>query len=162
MRWSEIDQQDCSVAQALSVVGDRWTMLILKEAFMRVRRFEDFLVRTGAPRPLLAERLKTLVDDGVLEKRLYSERPDRFEYRLTEKGLDLWPVLISLLRWGDKWMTGKEGPPVEVRHKTCGHAVHPELACPECGDWLQATDMEAKPRRARVPTASGAVSSGRP
>src|SRR5437588_5228217 len=110
MRWSEIDQQDCSVAQALSVVGDRWTMLILKEAFMRVRRFEDFLVRTGAPRPLLAERLKTLVDDGVLEKRLYSERPDRFEYRLTEKGLDLWPVLISLLRWGDKWMTGKEGP----------------------------------------------------
>ena len=147
MRWSEIDQQDCSVAQALSVVGDRWTMLILKEAFMRVRRFDDFQERTGAPRPLLAERLKSLVDDGVLEKRLYSERPDRFEYRLTEKGLDLWPVLISLLRWGDKWMTGKEGPPVEVRHKTCGHAIHPELACPECGDWLQATDMAAKSRR---------------
>jgi len=150
MRWSEIDQQDCSVAQALSVVGDRWTMLILKEAFMRVRRFEDFLERTGAPRPVLADRLKTLVDNGVLEKRLYSERPDRFEYRLTEKGLDLWPVLISLLRWGDKWMTGKEGPPVEVRHKTCGHAIHPELACPECGDWLQATDMETKSRRERV------------
>ena len=147
MRWSEIDQQDCSVAQALSVVGDRWTMLILKEAFMRVRRFDDFQERTGAPRPLLAERLKSLVDDGVLEKRLYSERPDRFEYRLTEKGRDLWPVLISLLRWGDKWMTGKEGPPVEVRHKTCGHAIHPELACPECGDWLQATDMAAKSRR---------------
>ena len=118
MRWSEIDQQDCSVAQALSVVGDRWTMLILKEAFMRVRRYEDFLARTGAPRPVLADRLKALVDDGVLEKRRYSERPDRFEYRLTEKGLDLWPVLISLLRWGDKWMTGKAGPPVEVRHKT--------------------------------------------
>jgi len=151
MRWSEIDQQDCSVAQALSVVGDRWTMLILKEAFMRVRRYEDFLERTGAPRPVLAERLKSLVDDGVLEKRRYSERPDRFEYRLTEKGLDLWPVLISLLRWGDKWMTGKDGPPVEVRHKTCGHAIHPELACPECGDWLSATDMEAKSRRHRVP-----------
>ena len=151
MRWSEIDQQDCSVAQALSVVGDRWTMLILKEAFMRVRRYEDFLERTGAPRPVLAERLKSLVDDGVLEKRRYSERPDRFEYRLTEKGIDLWPVLISLLRWGDKWMTGKDGPPVEVRHKTCGHAIHPELACPECGDWLTATDMEAKSRRHRVP-----------
>jgi len=151
VRWSEIDQQDCSVAQALSVVGDRWTMLILKEALMRVRRYEDFLARTGAPRPVLADRLKSLVDDGVLEKRRYSERPDRFEYRLTEKGLDLWPVLISLLRWGDKWMTGKEGPPVEVRHKTCGHAVHPELACPECGDWLTATDMEAKSRRHRTP-----------
>jgi DNA-binding HxlR family transcriptional regulator len=151
MRWSEIDQQDRSVAQALSVVGDRWTMLILKEAFMRVRRFEDFLERTGAPRPVLSDRLRTLVDDGVLEKRRYSERPDRFEYRLTEKGLDLWPVLISLLRWGDKWMTGNEGPPVEVLHKTCGHAIHPELACPECGDWLQATDMQTKARRDRVP-----------
>jgi DNA-binding HxlR family transcriptional regulator len=151
MRWSEIDQQDCSVAQALSVVGDRWTMLILKEAFMRVRRFEDFLERTGAPRPVLAERLKALVDDGVLEKRLYSERPDRFEYRLTDKGRDLWPVLVSLLRWGDKWMTGQEGPPVEVLHRACGHAIHPELACPECGEWLEATDMVATPRRERTP-----------
>jgi DNA-binding HxlR family transcriptional regulator len=151
MRWSDIDQQDCSVAQALSVVGDRWTMLVLKEAFMRVRRFEDFLERTGAPRPVLAERLKALVDNGVLEKRRYSERPDRFEYRLTEKGLDLWPVVISLLRWGDKWMSGKQGPPVEVRHKACGHPTHPELACPECGEWLTATDMEAKSRRDRVP-----------
>jgi DNA-binding HxlR family transcriptional regulator len=151
MRWSEIDQQDCSVAQALSVVGDRWTMLILKEAFMRVRRFEDFLDHTGVPRPVLAERLKVLVDNGVLERRRYSERPDRFEYRRTEKGRDLWPVLISLLRWGDKWMTGKEGPPVEVHHKACGHAIHPELACPECGEWLEATDMETKSRRERVP-----------
>jgi DNA-binding HxlR family transcriptional regulator len=151
MRWSEIDQQDCSVAQALSVVGDRWTMLILKEAFMRVRRFEDFQERTGAPRPILAERLKALVDDGVLEKRLYSERPDRFEYRLTEKGRDLWPVLVSLLRWGDRWMTGRNGPPVEIRHRACGHAIHPELACPECGEWLTATDTQATPRRGRVP-----------
>jgi len=151
MRWSDIDQQDCSVAQALSVVGDRWTMLVLKEAFMRVRRFEDFLDRTGAPRPVLADRLKTLVDNGVLERRRYSERPDRFEYRLTEKGRDLWPVVVSLLRWGDKWMTGSEGPPVEVTHKGCGHAVHPELACPECGEWVEATDMEAKARREGVP-----------
>jgi DNA-binding HxlR family transcriptional regulator len=152
MKWSEIDQQDCSIAQALSIVGDRWTMLILRDAFMRVRRFEDFQARTGAPRALLAERLETLVDNGVLEKRLYSERPDRFEYRLTEKGLDLWPVLISLLRWGDKWETGKAGPPVEVCHKACGHAVHPELACPDCGEWLTATDMEARYVRGPIPT----------
>jgi len=79
MKWSEIDQQDCSIAQALSIVGDRWTMLILRDAFMRVRRFEDFQQRTGAPRAVLADRLETLVDNGVLEKRLYSERPDRFE-----------------------------------------------------------------------------------
>jgi DNA-binding HxlR family transcriptional regulator len=147
MRWSEIDQQDCSVAKALSVVGDRWTMLILKEAFMRVRRFEDFQERTGAPRPVLAERLKDLVDDGVLERRAYSERPTRYEYRLTEKGRDLWPVLVSLLRWGDRWMGGRKGPPVELHHKGCDHAMYPELACPECGEWLQATDVRATMRR---------------
>src|SRR5205085_2973475 len=151
MRWSEIDQQDCSVAQALSVVGDRWMMLILKEAFMRVRRFEDFLERTGAPRPVLSDRLRTLVDNGVLEKRRYSERPDRFEYRLTEKGLDLWPVLISLLRWGDKWETVKAGPPVEGRHKGGGQAIHPELAYTDCGERPTATHMDAKYRRASAP-----------
>src|SRR2546428_676329 len=132
MRWSEIDQQDCSVARALSVVGDRWTMVVVKEAFMRVRRFEEFLARTGAPRPILAERLKVLVENGVLERRQYSDRPDRFEYRLTEKGRDLYPVVVSLLRWGDRWMTGAAGPPVEVRHRGCGKVIHPELACPEC------------------------------
>ena len=151
MRWSEIDRLDCSVAQALAVVGDRWTLLILRDAFMRVRRFADFQERTGAPRPVLAERLKTLVDEGVLERRRYSQRPDRFEYRLSEKGLDLWPVLVSLLRWGDKWATGSSGPPVEIRHKACGHAVVPEVACPECGEWLTAKDMEATYRRGPVP-----------
>jgi DNA-binding HxlR family transcriptional regulator len=146
MRWSEIGDQECSIARALSVVGDRWTMLVLREAFMRVRRFEDFLDATGAPRPLLSERLKTLVDNDVLERRQYSERPDRFEYRLTEKGRDLYPVVVSLLRWGDKWMSDEDVPPVELRHRTCGHAMVPELACPECGDWLEATDVEAARR----------------
>src|SRR5207245_10273110 len=139
----EIGEQDCSVARALSVVGDRWTMLVLREAFMRTRRFEDFQARTGAPRPLLADRLKLLVDSEILERRKYSERPDRFEYRLTDHGRDLYPVIVSLLRWGDRWMTDRKGPPVELRHRTCGHRMHPELACPECGDWLEARDVEA-------------------
>ena len=147
MRWSEIDQQDCSVARALSVIGDRWTMLVLREAFMRTRRFEDLQARTGAPRPILADRLKTLVDNGVLERRRYSDRPDRFEYRLTKKGRDLYPVVVSILRWGDRWMSGGAGPPVELRHRACGHVMLPELACPECGGWLEATDVEAAARR---------------
>ncbi|HKN40615.1 MAG TPA: helix-turn-helix domain-containing protein [Acidimicrobiia bacterium] len=147
MRWSEIDQQDCSIAQALSIVGDRWTMMVLREAFMRVRRFEDFQTYTGAPRPVLADRLKRLVEEGVLERRRYSERPDRYEYRLTEQGLDLWPVMVSLLRWGDRWLTDKKGPPVELRHKGCGHVMHPELACPDCGEWLEARDIDATARR---------------
>jgi len=143
MRWSQIDQQECSIARALSVVGDRWTMMVLREAFMRTRRFEDFQARTGAPRQILSERLKSLVDDGVLERRKYSERPDRYEYRLTEKGLDLYPVVVSLLRWGDRWMTDRKGAPVALRPRDCGHLMHPELACPECGEWLEARDIEA-------------------
>jgi DNA-binding HxlR family transcriptional regulator len=148
MRWSEISEQDCSIAKALSVVGDRWTLLVVREAFHRVRRFEDFQERTGAPRPVLAERLKTLVENGVLERRRYSERPDRYEYRLTPKGLDLYPVVVSLLGWGDRWMT--EGPPpVALRHRDCGEVVHPELACPSCGEFVGARDMEATFEHAR-------------
>jgi DNA-binding HxlR family transcriptional regulator len=145
VRWSEIGDQDCSVARALSVVGDRWTMLVLREAFMRTRRFEDFQARTGAARPVLAERLKTLVENGVLERRRYSEHPDRYEYRLTPKGRDLYPVVVSLLRWGDRWMADGDRPPVELRHRDCGALIHPELACPSCGEWLDARDIEAVP-----------------
>ncbi len=143
MRWSDIGDQRCSVARTLSVIGDRWTMLVLREAFLRVRRFDDFQRRTGAPRPILAERLRGLVEHGVLERRPYGSHPERFEYRLTEKGIDLYPALVTLLAWGDRWMPDDDGPPVELRHKDCGHVVVPELACPECGEWITARDMEA-------------------
>ena len=154
MRWSEIGSQNCSVARALSVVGDRWTLLVLREAFMRTRRFEDFQARTGAPRPVLAERLRSLVDDGVLARRQYSARPDRFEYRLTEKGRDLYPVIVSLVRWGDRWMAGEAGPPVELIHRGCGHVIMPVLACPYCAEPVTARDMRAQAGpalRARAP-----------
>jgi DNA-binding HxlR family transcriptional regulator len=141
MKWSEIGGQRCSVAKALSVIGERWTLLVLREAFMRTRRFEDFQRLTGAPRPILADRLRALVDEGILERRPYGNHPDRFEYRLTEKGLELYPVIVSLLKWGDTWMPDDDGPPVELRHKACDHIVHPELACPECGEWIGARDM---------------------
>jgi len=142
VRWSEIADQRCSVARALSVIGDRWTILVLREAFMRTRRFEDFQARTGAPRSVLTERLKALVGEGVLERVPYSNHADRFEYRLTEKGRDLYPILIGLLRWGDKWASDGAGPPVELRHKDCGATMVPELACPSCGGWIEATDIE--------------------
>ena len=155
MRWSEIGEQACPVAKSLSVLGDRWTMLVLREAFWRVRRFEQFQERTGAPRPVLAERLKMLVDEGVLERRPYSERPVRYEYRLTEKGLDLYPVVISLLEWGERWMTDPAEPPViELHHRTCGHTTHPHLACSECGEFLTARDVEARDGRPDVPSLS--------
>jgi DNA-binding HxlR family transcriptional regulator len=123
------------------VIGDRWTMLVLRESFMRTRRFDDFQRLTGAPRPILADRLRRLVDEGVLERRPYGNHRDRFEYRLTEKGIDLYRVIVSLLTWGDRWMPDTEGPPVELRHKSCGEVTHPDLACPECGEWIDARDM---------------------
>ena len=138
MRWSEIGEVDCSVARALSVVGDRWTLLVLRDAFLGVRRFEDFRANTGASRPLLTERLGTLVEHDVLLRVRYQERPDRYEYRLTEKGAGLYPVIVSLLAWGDTWMTGEGGPPVQLRHEACGHTMTPRLTCPDCGEGIDA------------------------
>jgi DNA-binding HxlR family transcriptional regulator len=142
MRWSQIGNERCSVAKSLSVIGDRWTMLVLREAFLRTRRFEDFQRRTRAPRPILADRLRRLVDHGVLERRPYGNHPDRHDYRLTEKGIDLYPVIVALLQWGDRWTLDGDDPPIEVRHRACGHIGLPELACPACGSWVGARDME--------------------
>ncbi|QHY95288.1 putative HTH-type transcriptional regulator YybR [Streptomyces sp. S4.7] len=141
MRWNEIGEVDCSVARALSVVGDRWTLLVLRDAFLGVRRFEDFRANTGASRPLLTERLTTLVEHGVLRRVRYQERPERYEYRLTEKGVGLYPVIVSLLAWGDRWMAGDDGPPVRLRHEPCGHTMTPELACPDCGETIDPRDV---------------------
>jgi DNA-binding HxlR family transcriptional regulator len=133
VRWSDVGDARCSVARALSVVGDRWTMLLVREALLGTRRFEDFQANTGASRALVAERLRSLVDEGVLDRVRYQERPQRFEYRLTEKGRDLYPVVVALLAWGDRWAPSPDGPAVRLVHRPCGHTMHPELACPECG-----------------------------
>src|SRR5919112_1114607 len=96
------DSQHCSIARALEVLGDRWTLLVIRDAFLGLRRFDDFQRDLGIARNVLADRLGRLVDEGILERHAYQERPERFEYRLTEKGADLWPVLISLMKWGDR------------------------------------------------------------
>lgn len=144
------DNQDCSVARTLEVVGERWTMLILREAFSRVRRFEEMQRNLGVARNVLADRLQTLVGAGILERKRYQERPERFEYRLTEKGLDLYPALIALMSWGDKYMAPKEGPPVALEHKSCGHETSPVLSCSECGEELSARDIHPKLNRTKL------------
>ncbi|HEX2311187.1 MAG TPA: helix-turn-helix domain-containing protein, partial [Vicinamibacterales bacterium] len=111
------DNQVCSVARALEAIGDRWTMLVIRDAFHGVHRFEDFQQRLGIARNVLSDRLNRLVDDGILAKRAYQERPERFEYRLTEKGRDLYPVVAALLAWGDRWTPSPEGPPVRLLHR---------------------------------------------
>lgn len=144
MRWDEIDKQVCSVARALSVVGERWTLLILRDAFFGTRRFDQFQRNLGITRHRLSERLGKLVEQGVLTRVPYSERPKRHEYRLTRKGLALYPVLMTLARWGDEWMDRGEGPPLEYVHEACGAVTRPVLTCSECSEPLR--PQEVTPR----------------
>lgn len=141
MRWDDIDKQACSVARALSVVGERWTMLIMRDAFLGTRRFDHFQRNLGITRHRLSERLGKLVDQGVLVKVPYQERPKRYEYRLTRKGLGLYPVLMSLARWGDEWMDQGEGAPIEYTHQRCGHHTHATMTCSECGEPLRPAEV---------------------
>ena len=146
----------CSVARTLSVVGDRWTMLIVRDVFLGLRKFADFQKDLGMTRHRLAARLAKLVDEGILARVQYQERPRRFEYRLTEKGIDLYPVVVALLRWGDRWMVDEDGPPVELVHRSCGHHVMPTLTCPACKEEVNARTMAARPGAAlRARAAAG-------
>jgi DNA-binding HxlR family transcriptional regulator len=136
----EYSGQNCSIAGTLELIGERWTLLILRDAFHRVRRFEDFQRSLGIARNVLSNRLQRLCDEGVLERRLYQEHPARYEYRLTEKGIDLWPVLMALVHWGDKYLA-ENGPPVLIEHKNCGGQVDDHLMCERCGAPLGARDV---------------------
>jgi DNA-binding HxlR family transcriptional regulator len=149
------ENQNCSVARSLEVLGDRWTLLILRDAFVGVRRFDEFQRDLGVARNVLTDRLQRLVDEGVLERRRYQERPERFEYRLTEKGIDLWPALISLMKWGDRYYAPPAGPPRVARHRDCGGEVGEHFTCDRCGAQLRARDvrLEAGPG-ALTPTAA--------
>ncbi|MDX1694794.1 MAG: helix-turn-helix domain-containing protein [Ketobacteraceae bacterium] len=141
MRWEEMQEETCSVARTLSVIGDRWTLLILRDAFLRVRRFEDFQKKLGISRHRLSERLKKLVKQGVMAKVQYQSSPPRYEYRLTEKGIDLYPVIMMMVRWGDKWMDDGNGAPMVYRHKSCGEHFTPVISCSECHEPLKAREV---------------------
>jgi DNA-binding HxlR family transcriptional regulator len=139
------EDQNCSIARSLEVLGDRWTILVMRDAFMRVRRFEDFQRNLGVARNVLTDRLSRLVDEGILERVLYQERPARFEYRLTEKGLDLWPIMMALLQWGDRHYPAEGGAPRLIRHRECGGAITRHLTCDKCGAELGPRDVYAEP-----------------
>lgn len=145
MRWPDLDRENCSLARTLAVIGDRWTMLVLREAFLRVRRFDDFQKSLGIARRVLAARLKLLVEQGVLEKVAYETRPPRYEYRLTEKGRGLYPALVALVHWGDAHYAGKKGPPVLHRHLTCGHDFRSVMTCSECGEKIDPRQVAVRP-----------------
>ena len=129
----DYDAANCTIGAALAIVGEKWTFLVLREAFNGVRRFDDIRRRISAPRQILSDRLVRLVDEGLLRKVPYREpgQRSRSEYRLTEKGLALFPVMVALLEWGNTYAASPDGPVVELRHRDCGAPVRLELRCGE-------------------------------
>ncbi len=134
----------CSIARTLDLIGEWWTLLILRDIFFGVRRFEELLENLGVSRKVLTDRLDTLVSGGILERRSYQHRPERYEYWLTEKGLELYPVLLVLMQWGDRWMA-EQGAPIEILHSTCGHLTRPVVTCIQCGEELNVHNVQTRP-----------------
>lgn len=145
MKWEDLAQEPCSVARSVAVIGDRWTLMILRDCFLGVRRFEVFQERLGISRTIIADRLKHLTEEGVLRRTPYQDHPTRYEYRLTDKGLELHPVVMAIVHWGDRHYAGEAGPPLLHRHKTCGCDFHPVQTCSECGEPVDARAVETRP-----------------
>jgi len=136
--------QNCSIARTLSVLGERWTLLVLTELFLGRRRFDEIQAERGIATNILSRRLATLVDEGIAERRRYSEHPERFEYRVTEKGRELLPVMLALLRWGDRYTAGRSGPPVESVHTECDHVFEMVPTCSHCGEEIEPSAVGAR------------------
>ncbi|MEU0543296.1 helix-turn-helix domain-containing protein [Nocardia sp. NPDC005978] len=140
MRRTSFEDMNCSIAQCLEVVGDWWTLLIVRDALFGVTRFDDFRSRLGIARNVLTQRLEHLVDQGVLTREPYQENPPRHDYKLTEKGRTLWTVVNAMREWGDTW-SAPDGPPVEAIHKTCGHKMTVTPTCSHCAAPLTPRDI---------------------
>jgi DNA-binding HxlR family transcriptional regulator len=139
--------QRCSIARSLEVVGERWSLLILRDVILGLRRFDELQESLGITRSVLSTRLEHLVSEGVLERSRYQTRPDRYEYLATDKGIELWPVLMHLLDWGDRHRTGKSGPPRIVEHTGCGGRMNRDLCCDHCGERLRPDTTTTRPAR---------------
>lgn len=144
MKWNDLEQERCSVARTVSVIGDRWTLLVLRDCFLGIRRFEEFQQRLGISRPMLVDRLRKLVEAGVLKKVAYQDAPPRHEYRMTPKGRDLHGILMAIVHWGDVHMSGKSGRPLQHRHTGCGHLFDPVTVCSHCSVPVTAKEVSVE------------------
>ena len=136
------------------MIGDWWSPLIIRDLFLNVVRFDELVEDLGISRNLLTRRLKSLVENGVIERTVYQRRPTRYEYRLTEAGRDLVPAILALTAWGDRWAQPKEGSPILFVHKTCGHQFQPRVSCSACGEVIDADTVTP------IPGPGGAAASG--
>ncbi len=135
----------CSLARGLDLIGDWWSPLIIRDLFLNVGRFDELVEDLGISRNLLTRRLKSLAENGIVERTAYQRRPTRYEYRLTEAGRDLVPAILALTAWGDRWARPEEGSPILFVHKTCGHRFQPQVSCPACGEAISADTVTPLP-----------------
>jgi DNA-binding HxlR family transcriptional regulator len=142
MRHAELAEKHCAIARTWAVIGERWTMMVLRELFRGAHRFDDIQAKLGLGSNVLADRLQQLEADGVLERRRYQDRPVRHDYHLTAKGEDLYPLMLAMLRWGNRYTVDQ--PPLKLRHKPCRHIVDPLVVCDSCGQELHRHDLRAQ------------------
>jgi DNA-binding HxlR family transcriptional regulator len=145
MLRNDYQSQSCSIAGALEVVGERWSLLIVRDILLGLRRFDEIQAHLGIARNVLQTRLQRLQEHGVIERIRYQQHPPRHEYRLTEKGLDLWPTIVALMKWGDRYASPEGGPAVLIEHRGCGGAVDEHRICERCGAKLRARDAVGRP-----------------
>ncbi len=145
MRKASFADMNCSIAQSLEIVGEWWTLLILRDSFLGIRRFDEFVERLGISRNVLATRLDTLVEAGILEQHPYDEAGRRYDYLLTDKGRALWPVMTALRQWGDEWILGEGNEPLLLEHRGHGHLTTAHMTCSVCGEQLDARSVRAVP-----------------
>jgi DNA-binding HxlR family transcriptional regulator len=145
MQRTNFGDMACSIARTLDVIGEPWSPLILRDVYVGLDRFEQIHADLGISRKVLTERLKWLVERGVLAREQYQVRPPRYRYALTESGTDLCDLLLVMVRWGDRWADDGAGPPVLYRHHACGNISHVELRCAHCGEAMRASDVDVLP-----------------
>jgi len=131
----------CSVARSLDILGDRWVFLIIRELFFGIRNYDQIHDHLAIATNILSDRLKILVDNGIVEKKKDALDKRKYVYKLTEKGLDLYPITLALLQWGDKWLAGDKAPPLFLYHKTCGQRLEPVMVCRKCGGTVHPRDV---------------------
>ncbi len=153
MQRTDFGEMACSIARTMDVIGEPWSPLVLRNVFIGITRFDQLQQSLGISRKVLAERLRWLTENGVLDRRQYSSRPPRYEYVLTDKGQELVDVLMVMVRWGDRWLAGEAGPPVLYRHRACGQISHVELTCSHCGQGMGSTEVDVLPGPGAGPAA---------
>ncbi|MFT4634395.1 MAG: DNA-binding HxlR family transcriptional regulator [Arenicella sp.] len=145
MRWENTHTQTCSIARSTAIIGDRWTLLIIRQVFLRIRRFSEIQTTLGISKHRLSDRLNRLVDSEIIYREVYDQARNRSEYKLTDSGLELYPVIVALASWGDKWLDDGDGAPVEYVHNSCGCIANPKLCCSNCSEEVTALDTIVTP-----------------